>query len=74
MVLKKRIPQDFYKLFRTKNMDAYMMFLVALYQKNNELCTALGLTFEEGAAGIAETIERTQIYPMKHLSIWLTRN
>ena len=31
MILKKTIPKDFYKLFRTRNMDAYMMFLVSIY-------------------------------------------
>ena len=29
MILKKKIPKEFYKLFRTKNRDAYMQFLVA---------------------------------------------
>lgn len=24
MILKKKIPKEFYKLFRTKNRDAYM--------------------------------------------------
>ena len=56
MILKKQIPEDFYKLFRTRNMDAYMMFLVAIYEENSELYTALGLTLEEGQAIIAETM------------------
>ena len=30
MILKKKIPKEFYKLFRTKNRDAYMQFLVAI--------------------------------------------
>lgn len=50
MILNKRIPKDFYKLFRTKNMDIYMDCLVAIYEANSELYTALGLTFEEGQA------------------------
>ena len=50
MILKKQIPEDFYKLFRTRNMDAYMMFLAAIYEENSELYTALGLTLEEGQA------------------------
>ena len=37
MILKKKIPADFYKLFRTKNRDAYMQFLVAIYEENNEI-------------------------------------
>ena len=46
MILKKKIPKEFYKLFRTKNRDAYMQFLVAIYEENNEVYTALGLTIE----------------------------
>lgn len=33
MILKKKIPKEFYKLFRTKNRDAYMQFLVAIYEE-----------------------------------------
>lgn len=61
MLLKKRVPKDFYKLFRTRNMDAYMMFLVAIYDENNAVYTALGLTIEEGQAIIGETISGMQI-------------
>ena len=61
MILKKQIPEDFYKLFRTRNMDAYMMFLLAIYEENSELYTALGLTIEEGQAIIAETMSKSQI-------------
>ena len=39
MILKKEIPKEFYKLFRTKNRDAYMQFLVAIYEENNEVYT-----------------------------------
>ena len=66
MILKKQIPEDFYKLFRTRNMDAYMMFLVAIYEENSELYTALGLTLEEGQAIIAETMSRGQINCQEH--------
>lgn len=62
MILQKRIPKDFYRLFRTRNMEAYMMFLVAIYDENNELYTAMGLTTAEGAAIIGETMERGHIY------------
>ena len=56
MILKKKIPKEFYKLFRTKNRDAYMQFLVAIYEENNEVYTALGLTIEECRVIIADTI------------------
>ena len=45
MILKKKIPKEFYKLFRTKNRDAYMQFLVAIYEENNEVYTALGADY-----------------------------
>ena len=61
MILKKRIPKDFYKLFRTQNMDYYMLFLVALYEENSEAYTTLGLTIEEGQAIIYEVMVKTQI-------------
>lgn len=61
MILKKRIPKDFYKLFRTKNMETYMTVLVAIYDENNEVYTALGLTIEDGQAIIGEIISRMQI-------------
>ncbi|MDD6615883.1 MAG: DUF5716 family protein [Lachnospiraceae bacterium] len=58
MILKKRIPKDFYRLFRTRNMDAYMEFLVAIYEENNEVYAALGLTREECMAIIRETMAK----------------
>ncbi len=61
MLLKKRIPKDFYKLFRTRNMDAYMVFLAAIYDENNAVSTALGLTIGEGQAIIGETIGKLSI-------------
>lgn len=61
MILKQRIPKEFYRLFRTKNMDAYMMFLTAIYDENNEVYTALGLTIEEGQAIIGEMISKSRI-------------
>ena len=47
MILKKRIPMDFYKLFRTQNMDYYMSFLVAIYEEGNKEYASIGLTREE---------------------------
>lgn len=61
MILKKRIPVPFYKLFRTRNMDAYMQFLVAIYEENNEEYATAGLTSEECKAIIAETISKSHI-------------
>ena len=61
MILKKKIPKEFYKLFRTKNRDAYMQFLVAIYEENNEVYTALGLTIEECRVIIADTIAKARI-------------
>lgn len=62
MIIKKRIPDGFYKLFRTKNMDAYMQFLVALYEENNEIYTSLGLTIGECRAVIADMIAKQGIF------------
>ena len=56
MTLKDRIPKEFYSLFRTKNMDAYMQIVVALYEENNEVYASLGLTREECQIIIADTI------------------
>ncbi len=39
-------------------MDYYMIFLVALYDENNEMYTALGLTIEEGKQIIQENMNR----------------
>lgn len=61
MLLKKKIPEDFYKLFRTKNMESYMTCLVALYEENNRLLDAYGLTEEEGRAVIEEEMLRAHI-------------
>ena len=61
MILKKRIPKELYKLFRTKNMDAYMMFLTAIYEENSGIYNALGLTVEETQAIIGETMSRARI-------------
>lgn len=59
MQLRQRIPQDFYKVFRTKNRDAYIQCVTALYEENNEMSSAFGLTKEECCVLIEDTI-RTQ--------------
>lgn len=61
MILSKRIPKEFYKLFRTQNMEYYMTFLVAIYEENNEAYTSLGLTAGEGLAIIRETAARMKM-------------
>ena len=45
-------------MFRTKNRDAYMLFLVRLYEENSE---SWGLTEEEGRMVIGEVIGQTQM-------------
>lgn len=62
MTLKDRIPKEFYSLFRTKNMDAYMQIVVALYEENNEVYASLGLTREECQIIIADTISKQALY------------
>lgn len=61
MILKKQIPKEFYKLFRTKNMDAYMMFLVEIYEENSGIYNAFGLTVEEAQAIVGETMSKSHI-------------
>ena len=61
MILEKKIPNDFYKLFRTKNREAYMQFVTAIYEENNEVYASLGLTQEECALIIENTIEKSKI-------------
>lgn len=61
MILEQRIPKEFYSLFRTKNMDSYMQILVAIYDENSEVFTALGLTREECQLIIEDTVERARI-------------
>ena len=61
MILNKKIPKDFYKLFNTKNRDAYMQFLVSIYEENNEAYASLGLTMEECRVMIEDTITRARI-------------
>ncbi len=61
MILKDRIPKEFYSLFRTKNMDAYMQVVVAIYEENNEVYASLGLTREECHAIIEDTVSKASI-------------
>lgn len=61
MILQKRIPKDFYKLFRTQNMQCYMMILVALYIENTKAYMSLGLTDQECCIIIGETITKASV-------------
>ncbi len=61
MILQKRIPKDFYKLFRTQNMQYYMLFLVALFEENMRSYLSLGLTEQECRGIISETIVKLSI-------------
>lgn len=61
MVLKKKIPEDFYKLFRTKNRDAYMQIVSAIYEENDAAYSVLGLTQEECQALIGDVIAKARI-------------
>ncbi|MBO5353712.1 MAG: hypothetical protein J6A77_10490 [Lachnospiraceae bacterium] len=54
MILKDKIPDNFYSLFRTKNREHYMKILVGLYEENNGLYTSLGLTMGQGRQIIME--------------------
>ena len=61
MTLKDKIPEQCYKLFRTKNRDYYMLFLVALYDENNDMYTSLGLTIEEAKQIVLEQMSHVQM-------------
>lgn len=61
MILQKRIPKDFYKLFRTQNMQCYMSILVALYDENTRAYMSLGLTDQECRIIIEETVSKTSV-------------
>lgn len=61
MILKKKIPRDFYKLFRTQNMDYYMQLLTALYQAMQEAYALTQLTDSECRSILAETIARVNM-------------
>ena len=44
---EKKIPRDFYKLFRTQNMEYYMRLLTALYEADQEAYALTRLTDSE---------------------------
>lgn len=47
MNLTSRIPKEFYKLFGSKYMDYYMIFLIAIYEESSSSYSTLGLTEQE---------------------------
>ncbi|MBS6396088.1 MAG: hypothetical protein KH452_02895 [Clostridiales bacterium] len=47
MNLMSRIPKEFYKLFGSKYMDYYMIFLTAIYEESSSSYSTLGLTEQE---------------------------
>lgn len=61
MVIKDRIPEDFYKIFRTKNTQNYIDFLLALYDENNKVYTSLGLTISQCKVIISQIMDRKMI-------------
>lgn len=61
MNLFSRIPKDFYKLFGSKYMDYYMIFLLAIYEESSSSYSALGLTEQECRAIINEKLASATI-------------
>lgn len=61
MNLSSRIPKDFYKLFGSKYMDYYMVFLVAIYEESSSSYSTLGLTEQECRAIINEKLASATI-------------
>lgn len=61
MILKKKIPKDFYKLFRTQNMDYYMQLLTDLYRTSREAYAFSQLTDAECRSILAETIAKVNL-------------
>ncbi|MBR5508773.1 MAG: hypothetical protein IKV59_01825 [Lachnospiraceae bacterium] len=61
MNLNSRIPKDFYRLFGSKYMDYYMIFLVAIYEESSNSYSTLGLTEQECRAIINEKLASATI-------------
>ena len=61
MRLKNQIPNDFYKLFHTKNREQYITILVSLYQENMQNASLYGLTEEECKAIMEEIAAREHL-------------
>lgn len=61
MNLNSRIPKDFYRLFGSKYMDYYMVFLIAIYDESSSSYSVLGLTEQECRAVINEKLASATI-------------
>lgn len=61
MSLIQQIPKDFYRVFRTKNMEHYFTILVELYKINMEQYNAFGMTKNECKEIINETMVEQKI-------------
>lgn len=61
MSLIQQIPKDFYRVFRTRNMDHYFTILVELYKVNMEQYNAFGMTKNECKDIINETMVEQKI-------------
>lgn len=61
MSLIQQIPKDFYRVFRTRNMEHYFTILVELYKVNMEQFNAFGITKNECKDIINETMVEQKI-------------
>ncbi|MDE7424468.1 MAG: hypothetical protein K2N51_12410 [Lachnospiraceae bacterium] len=61
MSLIQQIPKDFYRVFRTKNMEHYFTILVELYKVNMEQYNTFGMTKNECKEIINETMVEQKI-------------
>lgn len=61
MNLISRIPKDFYKLFGSKYMDYYIIFLIAIYEESSSSYSTLGLTEQECRVIINEKLASATI-------------
>ena len=62
MNLINRIPKDFYKLFASKYIDYYMVFLIAIYEEAANSYSVLGLTEEECRVIMNEKITNAALF------------
>lgn len=57
MVIKSRVPKDFYKLFASKYIEYYQLALIAIYEEAGQSYSLLGFTEEECQEIIREKTE-----------------
>jgi len=70
MILKKKIPNDFYKLFRTKNREAYMQFVTAIYEENNEVyASQFEGTFPARSAVAVKTLPKNGLVEIEVIAV-----